>query len=368
MHTRTLALPLVLACAAQAGVPHAAPPARTVTLQLRNTPLRAAVGRLFEGSALVHAVDPAVPDVPLTLNVVAEPFPAALRGLMREASARLPGLTCTGDGFYYVTFRPGFSAPRGVAGTGASSAPEEVEAPTEEVAAENDELHWEKIPLNFADVAQVVVLCGGTVTPALADGPTATGAARGTPGSPALPRMPGAAAGRLSDSAVAGIIPWNWPDRQPDVFNSIVSPNLLIVGLRTDNTIIVRGSDADIEELKTILRLVDVPLRQIRVEFHTPAQSAGGRASNGLPLRLTDTGEGGRMDLVVVPRVNGDTTIELAITGSVASGGSTYPLRTTVRVTQGQAVDLAGLGEGGQMRVWVRAVELPDPAPPAGDR
>src|SRR5947207_10769140 len=45
------------------------PPERRVTLDLHGVPLRAALMQLFKGSGLNFAVDPGVPDLPITLSL-----------------------------------------------------------------------------------------------------------------------------------------------------------------------------------------------------------------------------------------------------------------------------------------------------------
>jgi hypothetical protein len=66
---------------------------RKYWLELRDTPLRQALVRLFDGSGLQYAVDPNVPDVRITVRARNVTLPAALRRIIREAAKQVPGLT-----------------------------------------------------------------------------------------------------------------------------------------------------------------------------------------------------------------------------------------------------------------------------------
>jgi general secretion pathway protein D len=48
---------------------------------------------------------------------------------------------------------------------------------------------------------------------------------------------------------------------------NLVSPNLTILGYPLDNSLIVRGSDDDIAELKTLIRLLDIPPKQLSIKI-----------------------------------------------------------------------------------------------------
>src|SRR5690349_5708290 len=80
-----------LALSRAAAAPAAGPPpaARAepagVTLSLRDVALRSALQTLFEGTGLQHAIEPAVPNYPITLDVRDLPFSTALRTLLRLA-------------------------------------------------------------------------------------------------------------------------------------------------------------------------------------------------------------------------------------------------------------------------------------------
>src|SRR5262245_38531232 len=93
---------------AQATAPNPAPGPqdKRVNLNVHDMRLRAAVDMLFQGTGLNVAVEPAVPDVPITLSVMDQPFKTALRMLIRIAAAHIPGLTFTQDmGLYLIKIR-----------------------------------------------------------------------------------------------------------------------------------------------------------------------------------------------------------------------------------------------------------------------
>jgi hypothetical protein len=65
----------------------------TVSLTLRDTPLRAALELLFQQTGKQHAVESSVPNIPITLNLRDAPFATALRVI-----TRLAGVTYRKDG------------------------------------------------------------------------------------------------------------------------------------------------------------------------------------------------------------------------------------------------------------------------------
>jgi len=91
----TLAGPSAPDASVNAVVP---PPTKPVTLEMKDVPMRRALQTLFEGSGLQHAVEPAVPDYPITLCIHDAPFDVALRQLMNLA----PGATYRREGDIYV--------------------------------------------------------------------------------------------------------------------------------------------------------------------------------------------------------------------------------------------------------------------------
>src|SRR5207247_1546120 len=129
--SRALAAP-----AAAPAAPAAAQAAPGVTLSLRDVPLRTALQTLFEGSGLQHAVEPAVPNYPLTLDVRDVPFSTALRILLRLA----PQVTYRKEGdIYIIGMRP--------AQVDTQNTAQDIQPPdtTTTVA----EYQYEKVPLNY---------------------------------------------------------------------------------------------------------------------------------------------------------------------------------------------------------------------------
>jgi hypothetical protein len=134
-----------------------APPAigaadRTVSLNLRDTPLRTALQMLFEGSGLQHAVENSVPNVPITLQVRDIPFQTALRTLVR-----LAGVTFKKDGEIFIV-RPRQLAPELTASI------TEPLGPTEIAAAEGGEA-VEKIPINYLHPAVLAYVLNARLVP-----------------------------------------------------------------------------------------------------------------------------------------------------------------------------------------------------------
>ena len=99
--TAALALAPLLAPVTASAAP-AQPAARgeasNVTLALRDAPLRTALQTLFQGSGLQHAVEPTVPNYPITLDIREVPFSTALRTMLRLA----PGVTFRKEGDIYI--------------------------------------------------------------------------------------------------------------------------------------------------------------------------------------------------------------------------------------------------------------------------
>lgn len=149
---------------------------------------------------------------------------------------------------------------------------------------------------------------------------------------------------------------------------SVVSPNLTLLGMRGDNSLLVRGTDADITELKTLIRLMDVPLKQLSVRIVTGKLTAEGHGMNGAPIRLSDATSEGRFEATVIPRINGDAAIDLEVEGTLTTPQGTFPLKSRVRLLHDQTGDLVSIGEPERLvRVSIRASILPDPVEQGGN-
>ena len=135
-------------------------PDKKVTLNLKDVPLRNAIDLLFQGSGLQYAVDPNVPSIPVNLNIKDVGLQQALRIIIRQAAVAVPGLTFARDGdVFTVRIRPP-QAP--------TTTPTEEAPPPDQTAAATD-FTWEKIPIQFNNVAVFVLAFGGVMLPTEAD-------------------------------------------------------------------------------------------------------------------------------------------------------------------------------------------------------
>jgi hypothetical protein len=108
---------------------------------------------LFEGSGLQHAVEPAVPNYPITLDIRDIPLASALRTLLRLA----PGVVYRKEGeIFIVGMRPPAAAP--------NQGYTEPAAPVEVAAGSGDE-QWEKIPLHYLHPAIAAYVLNGRLVP-----------------------------------------------------------------------------------------------------------------------------------------------------------------------------------------------------------
>jgi hypothetical protein len=131
---------------------------RKVTVNLKDVPLRQAVDLLFAGTGLQYAVDPNVLNVPVNLTIRDVGIQAALRLVIRQASTAQPGITMSRDGeIYHIALRK--PAPPAVI----------TEDLPPEYTGEKTEFVWEKIPIQFNNVAVFVMAFGGQMLPSEAD-------------------------------------------------------------------------------------------------------------------------------------------------------------------------------------------------------
>src|SRR5262249_31983646 len=119
-----------------------------ISLTLRDTPLRTALELLFQQSGMQHAVEAAVPNIPVTVNVRDATFATALRVI-----TRLAGVTYRKEGDVYVV---GLRQPPAAEPTTTETAPtEQAQSPTEPIA--------EKIPVQFNHASIFSYAFGGAV-------------------------------------------------------------------------------------------------------------------------------------------------------------------------------------------------------------
>jgi hypothetical protein len=121
-------------------------------LALRDVPLRTALETLFSSTGLQHAVVPAVPNYPITLDIREVSFSTALRTLLRLA----PGATYRKEGEVYVI---GLRQPQVEQPTASQDVPppESTNAPPQYQA--------EKIPVNFENYQTMAYVLGGQPVP-----------------------------------------------------------------------------------------------------------------------------------------------------------------------------------------------------------
>ena len=128
--------------------------------------------------------------------------------------------------------------------------------------------------LRFASVFWVTPVVGGSFAPTGGEAPAGGGAGDGT-----LAQGPGATGG--SGAGGAGARAGGLP---PAGIESII-------GLPADNSLVVRGTPAAIAELKSFLRLIDIPGRQVSVSIYalpvTTNFSSFGSLSGSVPLGAT---------------------------------------------------------------------------------
>jgi hypothetical protein len=167
-----------------------------------------------------------------------------------------------------------------------------------------------------------------------------------------------------------------------------------------DNSLIVRAPETVIGQLRTLVRLLDIPPHQLVLRA-----SVQGPGSNGRPLNFQATARtmnGGdvtldeqtqvgaqvaRMKVKLAPFVQGDGNIRVESDWDISvpvAGGARGPIRlvkrlnTTTTLVPGQGasvseVDLSPWGSSGTVRLWLRADLLPEPmgraaCGPAGER
>jgi len=354
-------------------------PERKITLHLKEVPLYEAMQRLFEGSGLQYAIEPNVPNVPITANLRDVTLPQGLQVIFRLAHARVDGLNLKRSGTLY-TLRQGstFHTP----------APAPAEPPDADEGSVD--LVWEKIPLRHLDALVVATWLGGTVLPSaeerklrpaaprplgLRSAPTGVDfvpehvfrAPRPAPAAPQpcgpnAPPPGGFPGGGLSGTSPGGGSTF-YPGGGLGGGSEIPLPESVeaIIGLRAGNALLVRATPEDVQELRALLRQMDVPARQVQVRLSTGPLSAAGQVLSLSPLRLSDSAGKDRLDVTLTPRVTGDGAVDVAVDGVLNVGGVRRELKTRVRLTTGQAAPIFTLGEGSrQVRVWLRAAPVQD--------
>src|SRR5204862_3654213 len=88
---------------------------------------------------------------------------------------------------------------------------------------------------------------------------------------------------------------------------------LVILGRREDNALVIRGTPADIAELRRLLALFDTPPRQFRLGISTVGLTAETLAVQGQSARLLRTSGATKFDLTLTPRLDDDGHIRLTV-------------------------------------------------------
>jgi hypothetical protein len=204
---------------------------------------------------------------------------------------------------------------------------------------------WEKIPLKFQDVEAITELLGGDLVPTAAD------RTRRRPRA-----YPPAIDGGFMVAEIAGAAPGT--ETLPAGSGGGLVPDAVqsILGVRADNSLLVYGTSEDIQSLRSLIRMIDLPQRQVRLRISAGKLTAEGQVLNGSRLQLSDSAGADRVSVTLTPRLLGDGSIEVALEGSVVAAGASRPLRSQVRLAPGRTVQVVTLG---QIALSVRADVIP---------
>jgi hypothetical protein len=329
---------------------------KRVTVAFRDVPLREAVEGLFRGTGAQYRLEESVPNLRMSLLLRDVPLAQAFRLFLLQAASLEPGITSVRSG-EVVVLRVTPPRPLGPAPAGSREPGEGAAAPAE--------MPWQRIPLQYADVVAVTRAFGGTL---ITEG-----------GAPA----PGPAPEELNlDEGAIRIRPL--PPRgkgvgtNPDGIPPPVDPRILnprmtgpatlsvpagverVVGVRSQNALLVRGTEQGVQALREMVRLLDVAPRQFRLRLTAGSLTGEGQVVNGSTLSVTDVRGGERLAASLTPRASGDGRVEVEVEGILRLGGTERPLQSRVRVKPGAATPFVILGEGSRARrVWLRVTEVP---------
>src|SRR5438309_1894860 len=133
-----------------------ADPRAMAALPVRDAPAGHALRTRFEGSGMQHAVEPAVPNWPITLDIRDVPFNTALRTLLRLA----PGVAYRKEGDIYIVGMKQQPVEQ-------TTASQEIQPPEE--ANATPEYQYEKLPLNFSSFQVMAYVLSGQQVPTEVD-------------------------------------------------------------------------------------------------------------------------------------------------------------------------------------------------------
>ena len=287
------------------------PPKRRVSLDLRDTPFREAIGQIFAGTELKYTIEPGVPSVPVTINVRDLSISAALRLLVRLAASQAPGLVYLQKGGVHVIamrLKPD--------GSPVKPPPQPLNCfflgPTVK--------QWEKLPLRYLSVLKALPEIWDVL----------------------LPSRTKRAEPRLALLSPTEGFRGMWPEGLQG-----------IVALRRENSLLAVGTPESIQELKNILRLIDVPRRRFHLRLSTRALRAEGQASEFVPFKLSDAAEDRQIEATLTPRLLGDGNVEVQVSVKLTVGSVSRRLETSVIARPGKTVTVGTLGVG-KRRVVIR--------------
>jgi type II secretory pathway component GspD/PulD (secretin) len=345
---------------------------RKVSVTLREAAFRSAVDSLFRGTGVQYSIDAAVPNVPVSLFLKDVPLQQIFRLFLQQAAVGAPGLTSRREGdVILIRMAP------------VRQLPAEVAPDFGAVPEETPQRPWQRIALRYVDVAALTNALGGTM---LAEG-GAPGVANPHPPAPSENLSLGEGDIRVKPLPNRAI-----PTRKPRVSDDLpprIDPRLLnpggpgqpdepalpgqlglpagveaVVGVRSQNALLARGTDEGLRALRDLVRILDVPRREFLVRLSSGRLVAEGRVLNGATLSATHVTGAERLLASVTPRLNGDGSVDVRVEGVLRADGSEHPLQTRVRATPGKALTLFTLGEGPRARrLWLRVTELPEGAP-----
>jgi hypothetical protein len=307
-----------------------APTNTTVSLDLKETPLRQALATLFESTGFQYAIAFEVPDVPITLKVHEMPFEAALRAILRLGGTSTliqgagvvrqdPTYTRTGE-LYQIDLRRDSPSPEPVGEPG---------------RGRGAEVQSQRISLNYLRSNEAAEYLSK------------------------LQPLPG-----------------------------IVSIQPLVRG----NALIVRGEPDGIQELNRLVDLADVPSKPLSLTVGVSGPGLNGaplairsaaRTLVGDDLTIDEqavlSGQPAHLKVTLRTQLFGDGDLLIASDWDLSvpvAGGPKGPIRlvkrlsTKTQLRPGQQasvgeVDLSGWGGKGTLRLWIRG-DWNQPGVPVG--
>lgn len=345
-----------------------------VDVELKDAPLRVAVNVLLKDSGLRYRISEDVPDPKLNLNIRDIARINAFRLIINQARSQVQGLTYAQTGGTLSIFRgPAEQGDHLAADPGPAVTLEFREVPLRDAvnrlfAGSKFQFRIDAdvpdVPVNLVlrdvqldSVVRLIVRQASATKPGIQYSRVGNVYAfrYRPPGAPnALPQMPILTPARRAPTAAL-----RWPTPQGGLTPSGIRT---IMGMPGDNSLLVHGRPADIQALRQLVRIMDVPRRQIWVRISAGKLSAEGQVLNNGSIRLTDVLGTTKLTAALTPRMNSDGSIEVNVDGKWVEAGSARPMQTTVRVPAGRAVQIMQLGSGARaLRVTLHAAGVREP-------